>query len=1774
MTAQIPINVLRIESILQSHGPMTLDDLSAALAAEGIALNAERLKATADRFAEHLFLTDQGLIDVSSSWDRHDEARSQTPPTTNPSLEASRGANQHPSGDAQVPIAWDTVLVIDLSRDRANSPKILSAVVGRHSSRWPANTPQELADALRALSVFAREYGAIAMAGWQNHSHHALAAAADDLTDCLELAQLWRLPYADVALLSVLADPTLAQRDLNDTSLGSGPEHKQNSRAQTISDLAAAIMDQIDASEPSWALAINALATSGNIWGRILPRVLAPRPHDTLVCARDPLLQRADGIEAFTTARGVEVLAREFPNKLGKSMRPQQLEMALAVAEAIDDSSDLVVEAPTGTGKTLAYLAPASVRGSTKSRATVVATHTKVLQRQIRAEVQALRDAGLFAPPFRQLFGVSNYICTREVAETLATLGQHQVGDLTTADKDPHAAELGAAVAVAVRALALSQNGVWDDVTDMAIRKSSVEYGLARSRMATDPAECEHKDCTWAKECPMMQRRTGMEDDPGLISTNHAVVATWAANPEAVPVGILGPESSAVLVFDEAHRLEDSVTSAWTKTTGLSPLAALFFDLSRSRGRVGRCQRDLKADGIPTQALEELMKQMSLGRAAVHDLEQAVHAYVHEYAARDERIELRRGVVDARPEYARIRNAGLRVNRMLATAMDLLGEMDTAIVEASAGSGSTPVRRRSWRTLKSLHRRSKEQRDLISALVDLKDGHAFVHLLVAHAAENDEPADWTFERIPIEIADAFHSLVQKNVSSLILTSATMRVGGSFDFIIQRLGLELRDQQPDDSADAPEQDATTAVRTLALTSPFDFDRQSLVVMTTHLPVPIPAHEDEFCEAAAAESIGFLSLSRGRTLTLFAARSRMEKVVEGVRTRETELAERGVSLLAQGQNAPSEIQTRFLREEGTALFGLQSYWEGFDAPGRTLSFVQIEKAPYPPPSDPLISARSRSVSARGGDPFLDYVVPRTAITLAQGFGRLIRGPEDRGVAFLFDRRLQHPSMANDILLGTLPTTNLHIAMDRNDSWTTALSFVDGVEPDLTTALDAPASAVMEALERLALDFDQPLEPQLQSAALELFGIRQLLPEQLELMLATLTGQDAIGILPTGTGKSLTFQLPAVLRADGRPTVVISPLVALIKDQVDDLRARRGLRVVAGITGRTSGAERTELLRDMTAGHIRLLYVAPERLASDMALRTALSSRNLGALVVDEAHCISSWGHDFRPEFRQIARSVRDFHVDATLALTATATPEVEGDIVASLQMSEPVVVRRAVTRPDLRYTVIKVNSDRERIREILRVHEADRKASGLVYVTRRALADEVAWLLRQAGISARSYHAGMDPGQRESVQDDFLDGSTQVVVATKAFGMGVNKPDIAWVVHYDAPESLEAYVQEAGRAARDSDLTGDAVLLVGRGDLVRHRKMLGIDSDEDRLRRATNVWNELSRLEKSQHGEVEFDPETVAEACKQTTEEVATALGWLEQTGHLARRPDTAVAGMVAPGRGEPTDADDRGVFRRLTLEHLRIRAGQRRRIDDMHELAGSLGVGSIWLERALIEWTMRRYLTFQPTQKRWRAQFLKNQLEPMTLTRLLKDWRRSQHRRLDDLQAYAEPPQELAECRRVLVARTFGDTEQSCASLPHAQSCDVCSQERPAWHQVPLERVPDPERLVDIEVVVLQAVRWATEYTKGRYGESGLMLAILGEDQYPGGRPLSAGLMSCPQFGSLKYLRGAQRRLRVQVDQMVNAGLLERETSDRNEASYTSLLLTDTGRRVLNGEVAA
>jgi len=450
---------------------------------------------------------------------------------------------------------------------------------------------------------------------------------------------------------------------------------------------------------------------------------------------------------------------------------------------------------------------------------------------------------------------------------------------------------------------------------------------------------------------------------------------------------------------------------------------------------------------------------------------------------------------------------------------------------------------------------------------------------------------------------------------------------------------------------------------------------------------------------------------------------------------------------------------------------------------------------------------------------------------------------------------------------------------------------------------------------------------AASLARLGHKSFRALQEDICGTLIDGGDVFAILPTGGGKSLLYQLPALVRPG--TAIVVSPLIALMQDQVEALR-RKGI-AAATLNSTLERAEESQLLDEVKAGRIKLLYVSPEKAASPL-FRDMVSKLEVALVAVDEAHCIAHMGHEFRPEYRDIAalREVLDAGVP-WIAVTATADPETKAEIVECLQLAGAKLVQASFARPNIAITAAYRGKDSEAVRRILGVSRAFPEGAGIVYCTARATCERVAADLVRAGVPAVAYHAQMDFAHRKRVVELFVTEKRIVVVATIAFGMGIDRPDVRWVVHHNLPKSPEAYSQEIGRAGRDG-LPSLALLLWGMRDVAMLGKFAGELKDRALRARAKARVESMRRLASEER------------TCRSRTllahyHEVSGDCGKCD----VCRGSFDAVLAATAPARGGPP-------ARFVVLDRLRAGlasmtagAGQRPSLVMDRETLGALAV---------------------------------------------------------------------------------------------------------------------------------------------------------------------------------------------------------------------------------------
>jgi len=447
---------------------------------------------------------------------------------------------------------------------------------------------------------------------------------------------------------------------------------------------------------------------------------------------------------------------------------------------------------------------------------------------------------------------------------------------------------------------------------------------------------------------------------------------------------------------------------------------------------------------------------------------------------------------------------------------------------------------------------------------------------------------------------------------------------------------------------------------------------------------------------------------------------------------------------------------------------------------------------------------------------------------------------------------------------------------------------------------------------------------------FGYGEFRPQQEDAVEAALAGRDVLVVMPTGAGKSLCFQLPAAL-SDG-VTLVVSPLIALMRDQVDALNRRPAFAEIgcACLTSLQSPEEQYDLLRKMRQGHLKLVYVAPERFRSG-AFMDALKSVKIARFVVDEAHCISEWGHDFRPDYLSLREVVETLGNPPLLAATATATRRVQESIVANLEMRDPLVLVGGFNRPNLHFSVHRCKSDSEREDKLARALPklSALGGSGLIYVVTRKQCEQVFELagdaLAKVGQTAGMYHAGLDADIRNQMQRDWLDGTRQVLVATNAFGMGIDKPDVRFVVHCACPDSLESYYQEAGRAGRDG-LKSRCVILYHFAD--RRTREWFIDNEAMTVGDVERAFGQIRRF--ADADQTARLPKGWGSALDWSDMKSRLALGELERGGLVKRVAQTGDSVVLTLARTDfPPDAR-----RQIAADLAKQRAERLRRLDEI------------------------------------------------------------------------------------------------------------------------------------------------------------------------------------------------------------------------------------------------
>ena len=639
-------------------------------------------------------------------------------------------------------------------------------------------------------------------------------------------------------------------------------------------------------------------------------------------------------------------------------------------------------------------------------------------------------------------------------------------------------------------------------------------------------------------------------------------------------------------------------------------------------------------------------------------------------------------------------------------------------------------------------------------------------------------------------------------------------------------------------------------------------------------------------------------------------------------------------------------------------------------------------------------------------------------------------------------------------------------------------------------------------------------------EHFGFDNFREGQREVIAAILGGKDAVVVMPTGSGKSLCYQLPALMLAG--PTLVVSPLIALMKDQVDALQARQ--LPATFINSSIPEREQWSRIEAVRRGEFKLVYVAPERFRSQRFL-DALRSVKVALFAVDEAHCISTWGHDFRPDYLRLKNVIPLLGKPQTLALTATATPYVRSDIIEQLGLLQPETFVSGFDRPNLTIDVVHTEKEREKVARIKRLAKTH-DGSGIIYASTRKAVEQVAAELRGQALSVSAYHAGMSDSARVKAQEEFMAGRTQMIVATNAFGMGIDKPDIRFVAHYQMPGSIEAYYQEIGRAGRDG-LPSACVLLFNYADKNTHDFFIEGSFPTPELVR--NIYNALvstglKRIELSA-------AELAKRAGARNEMAVQSSLYLLERAGHIARsansenRPGVTQAPPWETGTAVARTA---GVSPALSERKPARRARDILMLDSVPPAKLRVDAGDVTRRASLERRKLREMIEFCYTGYCYRAHIL--------------DYFGDRH--------HARQCGTCGNCSPNSPARTPLTTDEVVSDEPAA------GRNRRVRASVPA--IVSPRALTNEENLRVRKILAGAARMKGRFGKQLLAASLRGSAAK---NVMQAKLNELTTYGLLSDMR--QEDILLYIEALLSGGCLR-----VSAGAYPTVSITELGDRVM------
>lgn len=1497
-----------------------------------------------------------------------------------------------------------------------------------------------------------------------------------------------------------------------------------------------------------------------------------------LVSLQSPIVAEHSEIDLAFTPAAVSSRFEEMTERQGLVRRNSQLGMVEAVSRAFTQDRFAVIEAPTGTGKTFAYLVPSVLWARSQGETVAISTFTRLLQDQMADDLEKVSKS--LDVPFRAqlLKGMHNYLCLERAA---AIFDQT---DRAILDEEERFCWL-----LIAAWLTTTQNGTLDEITYWAQSTFPALPPLLASLRA-ERGECSAQRCANCTDCfhRLAYEKAASAD---LVIINHALLLAKEWEQSGMPF--------TRVMIDEAHNLENAVTNAATDEVSWGTLYYLLYRLLDTRNGQGVLVR--LRDRVRGHA--DAQKLVSVGFQKRNLLEQLTRDFGNQLIRYVElnqvRVDPRYGAkltLEADPQRANptswrpVRMAQTRLLHELREMTSLLNQVMLWLNQNQRLTHHQEM----INEVRYLGDKFFDEATLLQEILRVGyDRLVKVHWIEVERAipaetpeeiekKYDGPYRWAVKRAPVRVGPTLETELYTGKRTLVLTSATLRTTreNGFGFLLDRLGLDQR-VLPEDA--------------VALPTELDYSRALFGIARYLRADARPSEIDNFVDEVGQELGWFFRFTGGNGLALFTARARMQQVYAAL---EPVLGEHSIPVGCQGESGSRRALLEDLKTRpGSVLLGLKSFWEGVDVPGPNLSYVLMEKLPFPMLGEPIIRARAAEIRERDQHEFADFILPLMLIDFKQGFGRLIRKEDDIGVVLLLDKRVWNREYKQD-LLASLPGMDDRdkapkIILDETQmsrravyraiadhmqkapvtwqiDWDRMWAILDEIPEELLTHLEQLLSTLqlpdVVSAQQLTEFWNNVLR-----GLTDLFHFDDWrIPEQEAVVRALLTGQDALVVLPTGSGKSFTFQLPALLR--NGTTLVFSPLKALMKDQVDKL-LDRGLSVAERVDSSQSAEEQERVYQRMREGTARLVYIAPERIRDPKLIAALRSARNIVQVVVDEAHCVHMWGQSFRPDFLYIAKLVETIAMvkgrrPPVVALTATATPQVRRSIAERLQLRPNYAqIITNPNRPELRFVVYNSRSPGERVRSVrdkfrilLRIlRGADRRDEcAIVYVNTTKEAERLARRLETAGLDARCYHGQMDDQARKDVQDMFLEGQIRIIIATKAFGMGVDKSDIRYVIHYQVPGDLESYYQEAGRAGRDGEISW-AILLYHQRDLWIHENYF-IPQCLPQPEQIENVlaWLQVRWQQCQDRESVIFvDPREMTKALGYDEE---TSLGihlhLLEETGLLHRDVDvtlkasTRLLSSLQTIAARATELSGGSVGKQLVvlLAQQGISAMRRGELDVVFG-AQQVGVDPLAADDLLYRLALEGHLIYRSFARAYvlspgENDQLKN-IKPL-LRDLSANVQKEMMSNLASIHRYAEQA-EIGHCLRRELLGYFGEDKPA---TRRDSCCSLCDTNLPLpWADESVEDWSDPVRYQDAKFAILKAVAWNAEMAQQRgrspYGAWTLAQIVVGNDyaatQYEKDeerrRTRRQAIVASEHFGVLEGLAGQGKTALSLLDEL-------------------------------------